>query len=147
MIHWRPTLPRPPPKTNSLLGHYLAVGDVVTAVESKLVKPTPGTIAAQRTFGQRGEALHMKLRRDGSDLDVNLVRAAQTAPAGPKSSSIFVSIKPLTNWRGEFVPCMGAGPTSFAAIFRRHLVLQRPFQALWFHQNRRAGRGGVSARS
>ena len=94
----------------------LAVGDVVTAVESKPVKPTPGTIAAQRSFGQRGEALHMKLRRGGADFDVNLVRAAQTAPPGPKSSSMFVSIKPLINWRSEFIPCMGGGPTSFAAI-------------------------------
>ena len=94
----------------------LAVGDIVTAVESKPVKPTPGTIAAQRTFGQRGEALHIKLLRGGSELDLNLVRAPQTAPPGPKSSSMFVSIKPLINWRSEFIPCMGAGPTSFAAI-------------------------------
>ena len=94
----------------------LAVGDQVTAVESKPVKPTPGTIATQRTFGQRGEALHLKVRRAGSDLDVSLVRAPQTAPAGPKSGSMFVSIKPLINWRNEFIPCMGAGPTSFAAI-------------------------------
>ena len=94
----------------------LGVGDLVTAVENKPVKPTPGMIAAQRTFGPRGEELHMKVRRGGSDLDVNLVRAPQTAPAGPKSSGMFVSVKPLINWRGEFIPCIGAGPASFAAI-------------------------------
>ena len=94
----------------------LVVGDLVTAVESKPVKPTPGMIAAQRTFGQRGEALHLKVRRGGSDLDVSLVRARQTAPTGPKSGSMFVSVKPLINWRNEFIPCMGAGPTGFAAI-------------------------------
>ena len=58
----------------------------------------------------------MKMRRDGSEIDVNLVRAPQTAPPGPKSSSMFVSVKPLINWRNQFIPCMGAGPTSFAAI-------------------------------
>jgi len=94
----------------------LVVGDMVTAVGDKPVKPTPGMIAEQRTFGKRGEALQMKIRRGTSDLNVNLVRAPQTAPAGPKSSSMFVSVKPLIDWRGQFVPCMGAGPTSFAAI-------------------------------
>jgi membrane-associated protease RseP (regulator of RpoE activity) len=73
-------------------------------------------IAAQRTFGRRGDTLHIKLRRAGADLDVNLVRAPQTAPPGPKSSSMFVSIKPLINWRNQFIPCMGAGPAGFAAI-------------------------------
>ena len=94
----------------------LAVGDSITAIDNKPVKPTPGTIAAQLTFGQRGEELHMKVRRGSSDLDVQLVRTPQAAPAGPKSPSMFVSVKPLINWRNQFIPCMGAGPAGFAAI-------------------------------
>ncbi len=94
----------------------LAVGDVITAVESKPVKPTPGTIATERTFGQRGGTLHMKLRRGGSEMDVSLVRSPQTAPPGPKSPSVFLFVKPLINWRSEFIPCVGAGPAGFAAI-------------------------------
>jgi C-terminal processing protease CtpA/Prc len=29
---------------------------------------------------------------------------------------MFLSVKPLIDWRGQFIPCMGAGPTGFAAI-------------------------------
>ncbi len=94
----------------------LAVGDSITAVENKPVKPTPGMIAAKRTFGQRGEELHMKLRRSGSDINVHLVRAPQTAPPGPKSPSMFVSVKPLIDWRSQFIPCIGAGPAGYAAL-------------------------------
>lgn len=94
----------------------LAVGDSITAINNNPVKPTPGTIAAQLTFGQRGEELHMTVRRGGSDLDVHLVRAPRAVPGGPKSPSMFVSVKPLIDWRNQFIPCMGAGPAGFAAI-------------------------------
>ncbi len=94
----------------------VVVGDSIMAVDGKPVKPTPGMIAAQRTFGKRGEELQMKVRRSGSDVDVRLIRAPQTAPAGPKSPSMFVSVKPLIDWRNQFIPCMGAGPAGYAAI-------------------------------
>lgn len=94
----------------------MVVGDSITAINNKPVKPTPGIIATQHTFGQRGDELNMKVRRSGADLDIKLVRAPQKAPAGPKSPSMFVSVKPLINWRGQFAPCMGAGPASMVAI-------------------------------
>ena len=45
----------------------LQVGDVITAVEDKPVKPTPGAIAAKAVFGRRGEALHLKVLRSGAE--------------------------------------------------------------------------------
>lgn len=87
----------------------LEVGDEITAVGGKPVNPTPGTIAAQAVFGQRGEPLHLKVRRHESDQNITVVRLAQNAPAGPKSPSMFISVKPVINWRGQFAPCMGAG--------------------------------------
>ncbi|MEO6924639.1 MAG: PDZ domain-containing protein [Bryocella sp.] len=94
----------------------LAVGDAITAVDDKPVKLTPGTIAAQRTFGQRGEPLHMKVRRNGSNLDITLVRDPRTAPRGPKSPSRFMYLRPMINWQDQFIPCLGAGPAGYAAI-------------------------------
>jgi C-terminal processing protease CtpA/Prc len=94
----------------------LQVGDVITAVEDKPVKPTPGAIAAQAVFGRRGEALHLKVLRSGAEQEVSLVRSAQDAPAGPKSPSMFIMLRPLIDWRGQFIPCMGAGPAGPAAI-------------------------------
>lgn len=94
----------------------LQVGDVITAVEDKPVKPTPGAIAAQAVFGKRGETLHLKVRRGGSEQEVSLVRSAQDAPEGPKSTSKFIMLRPLIDWRGQFIPCMGAGLAASAAI-------------------------------
>jgi C-terminal processing protease CtpA/Prc len=94
----------------------LQAGDAITAVEDKPVNPTPGTIAAKAVFGQRGEALHLTVRRGGAEREVNLVRSAQSAPAGPKSPSMFLMVRPLIDWRGQFVPCLGAGPAAPVAL-------------------------------
>jgi C-terminal processing protease CtpA/Prc len=94
----------------------LEVGDAITAVEDKPVKPTPGKIAAKAIFGRRGEALHLTVRRNGVLQEVSLVRSPQSAPAGPKSPNMFVMVRPMINWRGQFVPCMGAGPLAPAAF-------------------------------
>lgn len=94
----------------------LEVGDSITAVDSKPVKPTPGTIAEKAMFGRRGEALQLTVRRNGALQEISLVRSPQASPAGPKSPNIFIMVRPLINWRGQFVPCMGAGPLAPAAI-------------------------------
>lgn len=94
----------------------LAVGDLITAVQDRPVKPTPGRIAARAVFGRRGETLNLKLRRNGADLEVSLLRAPQNPPQGPKSPNMFIVVKPLINWNGDFVPCMGAGPLAPAAL-------------------------------
>ena len=94
----------------------LAVGDQLVSVEGHAVKPTPGAIAAAQTFGPRGEELTLRIRRAGAEQEIKLVRAPQTAPPGPKSPSFFMSLKPLIDWHGRFLPCMGAGPAGIAAI-------------------------------
>ena len=94
----------------------LEVGDAITAVEDKPVKPTPGKIAAKAIFGRRGEALHLTVRRNGALQEVSLVRSPQSAPPGPKSPNMFIMVRPMINWRGQFVPCMGAGPLAPAAF-------------------------------
>jgi C-terminal processing protease CtpA/Prc len=94
----------------------LEVGDTITAVNGKSVKPTPGMAAAQAVFGRRGDALHLTLRRAGADHEITLVRSAQSAPDGPKSPSKLIHLSPVIDWRGDFVPCMGAGLAGGVAI-------------------------------
>jgi S1-C subfamily serine protease len=94
----------------------LQVGDLIVAINGKSTKPTPGMIAVERTFGVRGEAVDFKVRRDGKELSFNVVRDPQTAPPGPQSGTILIYVHPLINWKGQFIPCMGAGPAGFAAI-------------------------------
>ena len=53
------------------------VGDSITAINGKPVAPTPGMIAAKGVFGQRGDTLHLTLKRAGSQVEISLVRAAQ----------------------------------------------------------------------
>ncbi len=94
----------------------LQVGDVITAVEGKPVKPTPGVIAAKAVFGRRGETLHLKLLRGGAEQEVSLVRAAKDAPEGPKSPSRMIMLRPMVDWMGDFMPCMGAGLAAQGAV-------------------------------
>jgi S1-C subfamily serine protease len=91
-------------------------GDAVTAVNGKAVKPTPGMMAAKAVFGQRGDTLHLTLKRAGSQVDVSFVRAAQNAPAGPTASGFMLSVKDMINWQNQFAPCIGAGPAGLAAL-------------------------------
>lgn len=94
----------------------LEVGDAIIAVEDKPVKSTPGMIAEKAMFGRRGEALHLTVRRNGALQEISLLHSPQSAPAGPKSPNMFIMVRPLINWRGQFVPCMGAGPLAPAAL-------------------------------
>ncbi len=103
-------------KDSSAMQAGLEVGDAITSVEEKPVKPTPGIIAVKAMFGRRGETLHLTVRRMGALQEVSLVRSPQSAPAGPKSPNIFVMVRPLINWRGQFAPCMGAGPLAPVAL-------------------------------
>ena len=94
----------------------LQVGDLIVAINGKTTKPTPGMIAVERTFGARGGGVEVKVRRGGKELEFNLVRDPQTAPPGPQSGTILIYVHPMINWKGQFIPCMGAGPAGFAAI-------------------------------
>jgi S1-C subfamily serine protease len=97
-------------------GAGFKVGDAITAVNGKQVQPTPGVIAAKGVFGQRGDTLHLTLKRGGSQVDVSLVRATQNAPAGPTASGFMTSVKEMINWQNQFAPCIGIGPAAMAAI-------------------------------
>ncbi len=92
------------------------VGDMITAVGGKPVAPTPGTIAAKAVFGQRGNTLNLTLKRGGSAVSVSLVRAPQTAPAGPTTTGFMTEVKEMINWQNQFAPCIGIGPAAAAAI-------------------------------
>jgi len=92
------------------------VGDTITAIGGKPVEPTPGIIAAKAVFGQRGDILHLGLKRNGSDVNVNFARIAQNPPAGPKASGFMTEVKPMINWQNQFAPCIGIGPAAPAAI-------------------------------
>ncbi len=95
----------------------LAVGDVIVAIEGKAVKPTPAMVATELMFGKKGEELHLRIRRGGSEKEVGLVRSPEAAPPNtPKPSSFFMSVKPLIDWQGHFIPCLGVGPAGMAAI-------------------------------
>jgi membrane-associated protease RseP (regulator of RpoE activity) len=94
----------------------LEVGDLIASINGKPTKPTPGMIAMERTFGVRGDGIDIKVRRDGKELDFNVVRDPQTAPPGPQSGTILIYVRPMINWKGQFIPCMGGGALGFAAI-------------------------------
>jgi len=94
----------------------LGVGDTILEINGKPVKSTPGMLAVQQSFGERGESVRIKVRRNGAELEVALVRDPQNAPPGPDPKSHLIYMRPMINWKGEFIPCMGAGPAGPAAI-------------------------------
>jgi S1-C subfamily serine protease len=94
----------------------LQIGDAIAAVNGNPVQLTPGSIAEERTFGARGENLQLKVQRGSSALSITFIRAAKDAPPDPKSISKLIYVRAVINWKGQFVPCMGAGPAGLAAI-------------------------------
>lgn len=97
-------------------GAGLQVGDKIVAIDGKPTRPTPGMIAAERIFGVSGGTVEIKVRRGGKELEFSLVRDSEKAPRGPHSGTMLVAVRPMIDWRGQFIPCMGAGPAGFAAI-------------------------------
>lgn len=94
----------------------LQVGDAITSVNGKPVQLTPGVIAEEQTFGPRGVNLQLKVQRGSSTLSISFARAAADPPPDPKSNSKLIYVRAVINWKGQFVPCMGAGPAGLAAI-------------------------------
>jgi C-terminal processing protease CtpA/Prc len=94
----------------------LSTGDTVLAVDGKPTSRTPGELVRQRSFGKRGDTLHLTVLRNGATLNVALVRAPATPPPTPKVGGFMITVKTLFNWQGQFVPCMGAGPAGFSAL-------------------------------
>jgi S1-C subfamily serine protease len=94
----------------------LQMGDVIVSVDDKPVPPSASAIAMRMTYGARGTDLHMKVMRNGAPVEIHLVRAAGASPPPPKSPGRFYIFRPVVDWRGMFVPCLGVGPAGPAAI-------------------------------
>jgi S1-C subfamily serine protease len=94
----------------------MKVGDVVVSVDGHLAIPSPAEVLAQRGFGPRGEALHVKIRRNGAEQDLTFARAAANSPHAPKGAGFPMTERPLINWRGQFAPCMGVMPSAELAF-------------------------------
>jgi len=97
----------------------LHVGDLVTAVEGKPVRPHPGAVAQKELFGPNGAVVHVRLRRDGMSggpIEVTLKRAQLAPPPKPKSPSFLFIMHPLADWRNVVIPCMGGGVAAPAAF-------------------------------
>lgn len=94
----------------------LHVGDRITAVNGVPTQPTPGLIAEEMTFGERGQSVKITVRRAAANLDLTIVRDPKNAPPGPTLKGFMWSMHPIVNWKGQFIPCLGAGPAGPAAI-------------------------------
>jgi S1-C subfamily serine protease len=94
----------------------LHVGDRIAAVNGVPTKLTPGLIAEEMTFGERKQSVKITVRRAGANLDLTVVRDPQNAPPGPTVKGFLYSLHPIVNWKGQFIPCLGAGPAGPAAI-------------------------------
>jgi S1-C subfamily serine protease len=103
------------PQSSAAKAGFL-VGDTITAVNGRPSQPTPGMVAAKAVFGQRGDTLNLTLKRGGSQVNVSMVRALQTAPAGPTTSGFMTVVKEMINWQNQFAPCIGMGPAAMASI-------------------------------
>jgi C-terminal processing protease CtpA/Prc len=68
------------------------------------------------TFGARGEKVQLRVVREDAPMNVELTRGPREAPPGPDPGTSFIYVKPMINWKGEFMPCAGAGPVGMAAI-------------------------------
>jgi S1-C subfamily serine protease len=87
----------------------LKIGDKVVAVNDKLVAHTQPEVAEMMLFGKRGDKVHVKVQRDGKPLEFDLKRDKETPPPSPPSTSAIIYVRPIINWKGEFIPCAGAG--------------------------------------
>lgn len=94
----------------------LQVGDRILTVNGRPATHSLPEIAEIMTFGRRGETVKLRVVRGGTPLDVELTRDPREAPPGPDSGSSLLYVKPMINWKGEFMPCAGAGPAGIAAI-------------------------------
>jgi S1-C subfamily serine protease len=94
----------------------LHAGDRITAVNGAQVQLTPGMIANETMFGERGQSVKVTVSRAGNNVDVTIVRGPKDAPPGPTIKGFMMSMHPVINWKGQFIPCLGAGPAGPAAI-------------------------------
>jgi S1-C subfamily serine protease len=95
----------------------IAPGDTLLTINDRPAAFTPGEVATLQTFGKKDETLHLTVRHpDATTANIDLIRTPQPVPNAPKAPGFFYSLKPLINWEGQIVPCLGAGPLAPAAI-------------------------------
>jgi S1-C subfamily serine protease len=94
----------------------LKIGDKIVSVNGKPTAHTKAEVAQMLIFGRRGDKVHLKVQRDGKPLDFDVKRDAETPPPSPASTSKIIYVRPIINWKGEFIPCAGAGIVGPAAI-------------------------------
>jgi len=94
----------------------LQPGDIIARVNGVAVRPSPAEIAASQSFGERGKTVRLTIRRGATDLDISLIRSAKDAVGAPTSNDLLVRMRPLVNWRGQFLPCMGGGLFALAIV-------------------------------
>ena len=87
------------------------VGDRVVEVDGHPAMPAPAEVVAQRSFGPRDRPLHVKIRRNGAEQELEFARVEKVPPPPPKGEGMLTSERPIINWRGQFAPCIGMGPT------------------------------------
>lgn len=94
----------------------LAAGDTITEINGVQVSAHQGLQARRMLFGERGRTVRLQIERGGTRQEVSLVLEQGTVPKPPKLGSLLVIVKPIVNWRNDYVPCVGAGPAFMAAI-------------------------------
>ena len=93
----------------------IGVGDVVVRVDDHPATPTSVEVLAQRGFGERGQELHVKVRRAGAEQEFVFTHEPKEPPPAPKGEGMMTSERPIINWRGQFAPCIGFGPGALLA--------------------------------
>ena len=95
----------------------LAPGDALVLVDGRSVQRPPSDVADELMFGVAGAPVRLTVRRGAQSLDISFVRiAAPEPPNTPHSPNILIGVHPMVNWRGTFIPCMGAGLLGPAVI-------------------------------
>ncbi len=95
----------------------LAPGDTLVSVDGRPVQRPPSDVADELMFGVAGAPVRLTIRRGAQSLDISIVRVAASEPPNtPHSPNILIGVHPMVNWRGTFIPCMGAGLLGPAVI-------------------------------
>jgi C-terminal processing protease CtpA/Prc len=94
----------------------LANGDLLVSVNGTGIENHPGIEATRMLFGRRDQTVQVRYERDRQQHEVKLSLVHVAVQQPPKLGGFMMVVKPLVNWRGDYVPCSGAGPAYMAAI-------------------------------
>jgi C-terminal processing protease CtpA/Prc len=94
----------------------IVAGDAIVAVNGTPVKPTPGTIAKWKLFGAKGDEVQIKTKRGDRSTELKITRAQAPPPPDLPKGNMLLQIRPVIDYEGQIVPCMGAGPLSAVVL-------------------------------